>query len=132
MGRQRNILLAVISAAAGIGVLCAPVSFSYIPVQVYAAQTERTEQAEPADQTGPAEQAQQTEAELSSMVASDDERAAQTLVGPEGCYAKYADEIEEGVYEIDADSSSSMSFTFVSASARPSSGLPPAPRPAPN
>ena len=120
MGRQRNILLAVISAAAGIGVLCAPVSFSYIPSQVYAAQseqtaqTERTEQAEPADQTGPAEQAQQTEAELSSMVASDDERAAQTLVGPEGCYAKYADEIEEGVYEIDADSSSSM-FKIVKA-----------------
>ena len=32
----------------------------------------------------------------------------QTLVGPEGCYAKYADEIEDGVYEIEADTSSSM------------------------
>ena len=105
MGRQRNILLAVISAAAGIGVLCAPVSFSYIPSQVYAAQSE---------QTALAEQAQQTETDLSSLVASDDERAAQTLVGPEGCYAKYADEIEEGVYEIDADSSSSM-FRIVKA-----------------
>ena len=105
MGRQRNILLAVISAAAGIGVLCAPVSFSYIPSQVYAAQSE---------QTALAEQAQQTETDLSSLVASDDERAAQTLVGPEGCYAKYADEIEEGVYEIEADSSSSM-FRIVKA-----------------
>ena len=105
MSRQRNILLAVISAAAGIGVLCAPVSFSYIPSQVYAAQSE---------QTALAEQAQQTETDLSSLVASDDERAAQTLVGPEGCYAKYADEIEEGVYEIDADSSSSM-FRIVKA-----------------
>ena len=78
MGRQRNILLAVISAAAGIGVLCAPVSFSYIPSQVYAAQSEQTAQTELAEQT---------EADLSSLVASDDERAAQTLVGPEGCYA---------------------------------------------
>jgi len=104
MGRQRNILLAVISAA-GIGVLCAPVSFSYIPSQVYAAQTEVTEQTE---------QTVQTEADLSSLVASDAERAAQTLVGPEGCYAKYADEIEEGVYEIEVDSSSSM-FKIVKA-----------------
>ena len=108
MGRQRNILLAVISAAAGIGVLCAPVSFSYIPSQVYAAQTEVTAQTEQTEQTV------QTEADLSSLVASDAERAAQTLVGPEGCYAKYADEIEEGVYEIEVDSSSSM-FKIVKA-----------------
>lgn len=91
MSRFRNRLLAVISAAAGIGVLGAPVSFSYIPVQVYAAQTEQTE-----------------EADLSALVATDAERASQTLVGPEGCYAKYADEIEDGVYEIEADTSSSM------------------------
>ena len=98
MSRRRNILLAVISAA-GIGVLGAPVSFSDITSQVYAAQTERAEQ---------------TEADLSSLFASDAERAAQTLVGPEGCYAKYADDIEEGVYEIDVDSSSSM-FRIVKA-----------------
>ena len=43
MSRQRSIKLAVISAAAGIGVLCAPVSLSYMPSQVYASQTEQTE-----------------------------------------------------------------------------------------
>ena len=105
MGRQRNNLLAVIFAAVGIGALCAPVSFSYMPSRAYAAQTEVTAQTE---------QTAQTEADLSSLVASDAERAAQTLVGPEGCYAKYADEIEEGVYEIEADSSSSM-FRIVKA-----------------
>lgn len=46
--------------------------------------------------------------ENSDLIAGDDERAAQQTVGEEGAEPVYAENLNEGTYEIEVDSSSSM------------------------
>lgn len=80
----------MVSVIIGIGVLCTPVSFPYMTQTVFA-----TENGTKTKETG-------------DQVASDDERLTQTPVGEEGAYAKYPEDLNDGVYEIEADTSSSM------------------------
>ncbi len=100
MRKENRFLFSVAMVMLGIGVLCAPVSFAYTGKTVFATATEAT--ADPSD-----EETDET-AQKSEQVASDDERTTQTAVGEEGAYAKYADDVNDGVYDVVVESSSSM------------------------